>query len=134
MSSKNETQVIIAGKIYTLSGYESEEYLQRVASYMNSKIAEFSNIDGYQRMPQDLKSILLNLNTADDYFKMKNKADELDQNLSEKEHDIYELKNELITAQIKLENAEKQIQALEERNMEQQKEVIRLEAQIENNK
>lgn len=31
MSSKNKTQVIIAGKIYTLSGYESEEYLQKVA-------------------------------------------------------------------------------------------------------
>lgn len=41
MSAKNNTQVIIAGKIYTLSGYESEEYLQRVASYLNGKISEF---------------------------------------------------------------------------------------------
>ncbi len=130
MSSKTVTQVIIAGKIYTLTGYESEEYLQRVAAYLNGKISEFRNIDGYQRMSQDMKSILLNLNTADDYFKMKNKADELDQSLSEKDRDIYELRHELITAQIRLENAEKQIQALEEQNMEQQKEMIRLEAQV----
>ncbi len=134
MSSKNTTQVIIAGKIYTLSGYETEEYLQRVAAYLNSKISELRNADGYQRMPQEMKSIFLDLNTADDYFKMKNKADELDQSLSQKDQDIYELKHELITAQIRLENAEKQIRALEERNMEQQKEVIRLEAQAEANK
>ena len=38
MSSKNNTEVIIDGKIYTLSGYESEEYLQKVAGYINNKI------------------------------------------------------------------------------------------------
>lgn len=40
MSSKNKTEVLIDGKIYTLSGYESEEYLQRVATYINNKLAE----------------------------------------------------------------------------------------------
>lgn len=28
MSTKTDTEVIIAGKVFTLSGYESEEYLQ----------------------------------------------------------------------------------------------------------
>ena len=88
MSAKNNTQVIIAGKIYTLSGYESEEYLQRVASYLNGKISEFRNLDGY-----------------------------------------YEFKHEMITAQIRLENAEKEAKALEERNAQLQKELVRLEAQ-----
>ena len=32
MSSKNNTEVILGGKVFTLSGYESEEYLQKVAS------------------------------------------------------------------------------------------------------
>lgn len=31
MSTKTDTEVIIAGKVFTLSGYESEEYLQKVA-------------------------------------------------------------------------------------------------------
>ena len=35
MSSKSNTEVIIGGKVYTLSGYEGEEYLQRVAAYMS---------------------------------------------------------------------------------------------------
>jgi len=132
MSSKNRTQVIIAGKIYTLSGYESEEYLQRVAAYLNGKISDFRNVDGYQRLSPDMRGILLNLNTADDYFKMKNKVEELEQDLSEKDRDIYELRHELITAQIRLENSEKQNQTLEDRNAELQKEIVRLETQIKN--
>ena len=30
MSSKTDVEVIIGGKVFTLSGYESEEYLQKV--------------------------------------------------------------------------------------------------------
>ena len=59
MSSKNKTEVLIDGKIYTLSGYESEEYLQRVATYINNKLAELKKLDGYARLSQELKSILL---------------------------------------------------------------------------
>ena len=32
MATKNDAEVIIGGKVITLSGYESEEYLQKVAS------------------------------------------------------------------------------------------------------
>ena len=129
LSAKNKTQVIIAGKIYTLSGYESEEYLQRVASYLNGKISEFRNLDGYHRLSPEMRSILLNLNTADDYFKVKKKVEELERELSEKDQEIYEFKHEMITAQIRLENAEKEAKALEERNAQLQKELVRLEAQ-----
>ena len=32
-SSKNFTEVLIGGKVFTLSGFESEEYLQKVSTY-----------------------------------------------------------------------------------------------------
>ena len=35
MDSKNYTQVLIDGKIYTLGGMEDEGYLQKTASYVN---------------------------------------------------------------------------------------------------
>ena len=41
MAAKTDAEVIIDGKVYTLSGYESEEYLQKIASYRYGKIAEF---------------------------------------------------------------------------------------------
>ena len=37
MAVKNTAQVVIGGKIITLGGYESEEYFQKVASYINNK-------------------------------------------------------------------------------------------------
>ncbi|MDO4322078.1 MAG: cell division protein ZapA [Lachnospiraceae bacterium] len=132
MSSKNTTQVIIAGKIYTLSGYESEEYLQRVATYLNARISEFKNLEGYHKLSPELKNILLNLNTADDYFKMKKKVEELERELSEKDKEIYDFKHELITARIKLENAEKEAESLEEKNAQLQKENIQLDTRLKN--
>ena len=39
MSDKNYTQVLIDGNIYTLGGAEDQEYMQKVASYINEKIS-----------------------------------------------------------------------------------------------
>lgn len=103
MASKNVTQVLIGGKIYTLGGFESEEYLQRVAAYLNNKITQIKTLEGYARMAPEQKSLLLNLNTADDYFKLKHQADQLSDQLAQKDRELYEIKHELITAQLQLE-------------------------------
>ena len=109
MASKNVTQVLIGGKIYTLSGYESEEYLQRVAAYLNGKITEIKTLEGYTRMTSEMKSLLLNLNTADDYFKLKAQADQLGEQISAKDRELYEIKHELITAQMRLEKIQREV-------------------------
>ena len=129
MSSKNKTEVRIAGKIFTLSGYESEEYLQKVATYINNKIAEFKKLDGYNHQTKENKSILLELNIADDYFKAKKQVEMVEEELSEKDKELYDLKHELINAQIQLENQEKDLEASRKENTELQKEVVRLETE-----
>ena len=129
MASKTDVQVLLGGKVYTLSGYESEEYLQKVAAYLNGKITEFRGMDGYHRLSQEMRSILLNLNIADDYFKVRKKIEELEDELSEKEKELYEFRHEMITTQVRLENAEKEKNALEERNTRLQEELIRLRVQ-----
>ena len=131
MSSKNKTEVLIDGKIYTMSGYESEEYLQRVATYLNNKISEIKSMDGYHRLSSDLQAILLNLNTADDYFKAKKQADHLEEELSEKDKELYEIKHELISEQIKLETAERSLASLQEEANGYQKRIVQLETQLE---
>ena len=42
MASKTDVQVLLGGKVYTLSGYESEEYLQKIALYINNKMTELN--------------------------------------------------------------------------------------------
>ena len=96
MSSKNNTEVIIDGKIYTLSGYESEEYLQKVAGYINNKITEFKQDDGFKRQTLEVQRTLLNINIADDYFKVKKQADALASEVESKDKQLYEIKHELI--------------------------------------
>ncbi len=127
---KNKTEVLIDGKIYTLSGYESEEYLQRVATYINNKLAELKKLDGYARLSQELKSILLELNVADDYFKAKNQVEMVEEELAQKDQELYDLKHELISTQIKLEDAAKELEALKEQATEYQKQIVKLETEL----
>ena len=98
MSSKNNTEVILGGKVFTLSGYESEEYLQKVASYINNKLAEYSKEDSFRRQNAEVRANLMYLNIADDYFKAKKLGDSLSEEMENKDKEIYDLKHELIAA------------------------------------
>ncbi len=130
MSSKTDTEVIISGKVFTLSGYESEEYLQKVASYLNNKTNEYSKVESFKRQPLDTQSVLLQLNIADDYFKAKNQISLLEEELQAKEKELYDLKHELISAQIKLETSEKEARDLKQEASDNAKKIVRLEAEL----
>lgn len=118
MSVKTSADVLIGGKIYTLSGYESEEYLQKVANYINNKINEFDEMEQFRQIPLDMKATLLELNIADDYFKAKEQAEMLEKTVREKEKEIYELQHDLISAKIKVESSEETTANLEKENKE----------------
>ena len=60
-SAKHFTEVLIGGKVYTLSGFEGEEYLQKVSSYLNHKITECANSEGYRKQSADTRNVLLAL-------------------------------------------------------------------------
>ena len=130
MSVKTDTEVIIGGKVFTLSGYESEEYLQKVASYINNKLTESTKVDSYKRQPLDMQNVLLQLNIADDYFKAKRQISLLEEEIQGKEKELYNLKHELIAAQIKLENTEKSIKSLQKEVNESAKKIVRLETEL----
>lgn len=130
MSSKNNTEVIINGKIYTLSGYESEEYLQKVATYINNKIAEYKATENYSRLTQDMQRTLLELNIADDYFKAKKQADSIEKDLESKDKQLYDIKHDLISAQIKIEAQEKEIANLNQMINENNLKIVKLETEL----
>ena len=75
MGATNDCEVVIGGKVITLSGAESEEYLQKVATYINNKIAEYDSLEDYRHLPLNMKSTLIQLNIADDFFKAKAQVD-----------------------------------------------------------
>lgn len=130
MALKTDTEVIIGGKVFTLSGNESEEYLQKVANYINNKLAEYAKVEGFKRQPIDVQNVLMELNIADDYFKAKKQIEILQEQAEEKEKELYDLKHELIAAQIKLENTEKNMKDLQVDLNEDSKKIIQMETEL----
>ena len=122
MAVKNTAKVIIGGKIITLGGYESEEYFQKVASYINKKIEELSAMPGYSRQPMETKHTLISLNITDDYFKARKQAEIFEQDLQQKDQEMYDLKHELISLRMQIEEAQKrEQQAVEQKNVREGK-------------
>ena len=130
MSSKNCTDVLIDGKIYTLSGYESEDYLQKVASYINNKVAEYKKEDGFRKQSLDVQRTLLELNIADDYYKAKKQVEHLESELENKEKQLYDLKHELIAAQIKIDALEKENKTIQKEMNDYEKKIVRFETEL----
>ena len=112
MAVKNTTQVLIDGKIITLSGYESPEYLQKVASYINQKIGELSQLQGYNRLSVDTKHTLISLNVADDYFKAREQSEMLEEDMEAKDAESYELRSELAETKVRLESMKEELEQL----------------------
>ncbi len=134
MANKNDTEVVIGGKLYTLSGYESEEYLQKIASYINNKISDYAKLDFFRRQPLDTQNVLLQLNIADDYFKAKKQISLMEEDIQAKEKELYDLKHELIATQIRLDNSEKSLKGVQKELQENAKQIVRLETELKDSR
>lgn len=130
MNRRNDVEVNIDGKKFSLSGYESAEYLQKVAAYLNGKLAEFKSQDYYRMLDADLRNLLMQINIADDYFKAKTQLNDLEQEREGNATELFDLRHELVLAQTKLEAAELDLEILREENLEMQKQMIRLETEL----
>lgn len=129
MAQKNDIKVVINNKVYTLSGQESEDYLQNVATYINGKIAECQSSEAYRRFNAEYQNVLLALNIADDYFKAKDQVNQMLTEDDDKDKQIYDLRHEVIEVQIKYESAQKMIEEYKEKISELQRQIIKLETE-----
>lgn len=109
MDTKHYTEVLIDGKIYTLGGNEDEGYMQRVASYINEMITTLKRQDGFTKQSAEYQTAMVELNMADDYFKARELIAKLEQQKHEMEKEVYSLKHELVTTQMKLDAANREL-------------------------
>ena len=131
MAVKNTAKVIIGGKIMTLGGYESEEYFQKVAAYINNKLAELGTLPGYSRQPMETKHTLLSLNITDDYFKAKKQAEIFETDLQQKDQEMYDLKHELIDVRMKLDETQREASESQDTVHSLQDRIRELEQELE---
>ena len=134
MNTKNDVEVIINGKQYTLSGYESSEYLQKIANHINDKIAEFKEQDGYLRLDTEMKNILLAINLSDEYYKAIKDSNDLKNENEDMEKEIFDIKHEMLTMQSEIDKAKEKIKELSDEKQKAQNEIIRLETELGRNR
>lgn len=134
MNTMNDVEVIINNKRYTLSGYESGDYLQKIASYINTKHTEFKMLESYNKLDVDMRNILMQINIADDYFKVVNQVKDMNEEADVRGNELFDLKHEVIATQTKLEALQKQYEKLHNEYNEAQKTIIKLQTELEDSK
>lgn len=107
MAMKNAVEVVVDGRVYKISGYESQEYLHQIAVYINDKMTQCQNLDSYRKQSSDQRQLMLCMNLADDYFKAKDQAEKLTAELEKKERELYSVRHDLIETKLALENFQK---------------------------
>ncbi len=108
LSQLTETQVVVGGKVIKVSGYESSEYHQKLASYINNMISEFEKQDGYRLRSSDLRALMIQLNLADEYFKAQERCEKLEEQVKERDKAIYDLRHDVVKIQMELDNTIKE--------------------------
>lgn len=89
---KIRVTVRIAGKDYTMSGYDKEEYVRRVAIYVDRKIQELSMAT---RMPMQDVGVLTAVTIADEMLKAQDESTRLRRELEAVRAQLEEAQNQL---------------------------------------
>ncbi len=77
---KIRTTVRIAGKDYTIASYDSEEYVNRVAAWVNRRMDE---LGAATHLPSAQLAVLTAVNAADDMMKSRDEIRRLQVELDE---------------------------------------------------
>ncbi len=106
MNPKNEVQVVIDGKVLTMTGTEDEMQIQRVASCVNRMIKKLEGTEMYHSLPTDLKPLLIELNIAEELIRTQERVEELEEDLQFKENELAGVKQTLAETELMLERLE----------------------------
>ena len=90
MTQKNKVQVRIAGKDYALVGTETDEYIQKIALYIDKKMNEIMKHNN--KLSTSMAAVLTAVNIADDFFRSSSNEDKLKAQLETISNELKELR------------------------------------------
>jgi len=130
----NKVDVVIGGEITTLKSHEKPEYLQKLALYVDQKTMEILSKNSSASINEKMRTLLIALNIADDYYKIKDKYDKLFvlherfvSEMSRLQQDNTTLNQKVIVLENQIETAKNE---LEERQTQEDKEDIPIDNNI----
>ena len=77
MNDKTKVNIRIFDQDYTIVGTEKEEYIQKIALYVDKKMREMARATNNSLKPHML-AVLSAVNICDEYYKLKEKSEHLD--------------------------------------------------------
>ena len=106
MAGKNKVIVRIAGNEYTVCGYESAEYMQKVALYVDQKTSEIMRAN--HTLSTSMASVLTAINVVDEMFKISQEKETLERELELAKKALQEIKQErdMLSQQLQKANEE----------------------------
>jgi len=91
---KNRVEVVIDGHIITLVSDDKESYLQKVGLYIDRKLAEVKASMSNKPITEHLRTLLIAVNIADEYFKEQEKGKELERTHKAYVHEMGRMQEE----------------------------------------
>ena len=119
--NKNKIEVKIQGKDYVVKGIESDEYMQKVALYIDKKMNEVARTN--HKLNTGMVAVLTAINVADDFFKSAQCCMEVKKELKEKSEELDKTK-------ASLKNALEEVAILREKLTEQQFELVKTKTEL----
>jgi len=111
---KNRVKVVIDGEIITLVSDEDEAYMQQLALYINKKLSEIRSTKSNKPLSEHLRTLLISVNIADDYFKAVAKRQALEDTHEAFKHEMGHMQEENILLTEKLHELQAQLSAVRE--------------------
>lgn len=131
MEKKNKIEVVINGKVYTLVGNESEEYIQRVALYIDKKMNEIKNAEASKTLSTSMIAILTSINVADDLFKLSESMNHLEKRMKDLEKVLEDKNKQIKSYQSELANLRKENRELRDTISKQEVEIKKSQMELE---
>lgn len=107
---RNSTDVIIEDKVYTISTDQDAAYVRQLAEYINEKMELMHRQPEYSKQPNGIRQMLVLMNMADDYCRMKQQAEEAKKRYEQQETEFYNMKREMVNMQMTMANMKKKLE------------------------
>lgn len=111
---RNNTDVIIDDKVYTISTDQDPAYVRQLAAYINEKLDMLHRSHEYSKQPYGVRHMLVLMNIADDYYQMKQQAETAQSLYKQQEAEFYNMKREMVNMQLAMERMKQEMQRKQE--------------------
>lgn len=109
---KNYTDVVIDNKVYTVGCDRDNAYMQELAAYVNEKLDGLRSQPGFNKQPYGSRQVMILMNVADDYLRMKMKTEATEKKYQEQTAEFYNMKREMVNMKLQMDQIRLQNQVL----------------------